>query len=339
MPPLPADPAAALAALERTLSDVRAYQLPRLRAAKTAALARDLGAEARSDLALARRGLEDAREAIEGGPAGQRDAHMLAYNALEREFDETTAEFRAALVESKRAIAAFSRRHELLEPGEAPKTEPVASVAGDDALQTKTNEVTDALRRTTQLLQAELERSVLSTQMLDESTRTIKSTHSLYDNYAALLSTSTALVRALERADWWDRALILGALAFFLLCVAYVLKRRVLDRVGGAAVWWVGGSYRLIRAGLGGGGAKRVKDVAEVVGTAGAGAGAAVVAAGAAASAQASLHRGDDDDGDREKVDQVLDADADAGADTPATQDPVAAIIDSVGSGTPRDEL
>ena len=38
--------------------------------------------------------------------------------------------------------------------------------SGDDALQTKTNEVTDALRRTTTLIQAELERSVLSVQML-----------------------------------------------------------------------------------------------------------------------------------------------------------------------------
>ena len=39
----------------------------------------------------------------------------------------------------------------------------------DDALQTRTNEVTDALRRTTQTMQAELERSVLSVQMLGES--------------------------------------------------------------------------------------------------------------------------------------------------------------------------
>jgi protein transport protein SEC20 len=38
----------------------------------------------------------------------------------------------------------------------------------DDALQTKTNEVTDALRRTTTLMQTELERSVLSVQMLGE---------------------------------------------------------------------------------------------------------------------------------------------------------------------------
>lgn len=36
----------------------------------------------------------------------------------------------------------------------------------EDALQTRTNEVTDALRRTTQTMQAELERSVLSVQML-----------------------------------------------------------------------------------------------------------------------------------------------------------------------------
>jgi len=40
----------------------------------------------------------------------------------------------------------------------------------DDALQTKTNEVTDALRRTTTMMQAELERSVLSVQMLGMST-------------------------------------------------------------------------------------------------------------------------------------------------------------------------
>jgi hypothetical protein len=41
----------------------------------------------------------------------------------------------------------------------------------DDALQTRTNEVTDALRRTTQTMQTELERSVLSVQMLGKSRR------------------------------------------------------------------------------------------------------------------------------------------------------------------------
>lgn len=41
--------------------------------------------------------------------------------------------------------------------------------SGDDELQTKTNEVTVALRRTIALMQTELERSVLSVQMLGTS--------------------------------------------------------------------------------------------------------------------------------------------------------------------------
>lgn len=146
-------------------------------------------------------------------------------------------------------------------------------------------------------------------------------------------------MRALERADWWDRALIFGALAFFLLCVGYVLKSRVLDRVGGAAVWWLGGSFRLVRAGLGGGSAKRVQDVAGVAsGVAAKGAAAAVVVAGAAASAAGASPLPLED---REKVDDeaVGDADADPDPDAGTAHDPVAAIIDSVGSGAPRDEL
>jgi len=43
----------------------------------------------------------------------------------------------------------------------------------------------------------------------------------------------------------------MSALGFFLLCVAYVIKRRVLDRVGGFAAWWIGGSFKLVKMGLG----------------------------------------------------------------------------------------
>lgn len=127
-------------------------------------------------------------------------------------------------------------------------------------------------------MQTELERSVLSVQMLgesplcvcchpaniaDSSTETLRSTNSLYERYNDLLSASGKIVKALEKADWWDRALIASAFAFFLLCVAYVIKRRVLDRVGGLAAWWVGGSFRLLRMGLTGKPARKVvQDVA-----------------------------------------------------------------------------
>lgn len=134
----------------------------------------------------------------------------------------------------------------------------------DDALQTKTNEVTDALRRTAATMRAELDRSVLATQLLgswlsliswlstntfvtsDESSQTLRSTSGLYDTYSNLLTTSTRLVKQLEKADWYDKLIIFCALGFFFLVVAFIIKRRVLDRAVNGVGWWVGGSYRLM---------------------------------------------------------------------------------------------
>ena len=116
----------------------------------------------------------------------------------------------------------------------------------------------------------------------DESTRTLTLTQTLYDQYDSLLQTSSKLVKAIERADWYDRLLIFSAFLFFLLCVGWVLKRRVLDRVAWGVGWWFGGSFRLIRMFLGGGNAAAVvgSGAGAVVGSgAGAGAGAAVGAA------------------------------------------------------------
>lgn len=88
-------------------------------------------------------------------------------------------------------------------------------------------------------------------------------------------------MRAIERADWWDRALIAAAFTCFLLTVLWIIKQRVVNRVGGAAVWWVGGSFKLLRMVVGGGSPKAVKDVATAAG------GAAIVG-GAASSAAAA---------------------------------------------------
>lgn len=119
----------------------------------------------------------------------------------------------------------------------------------------------------------------------EESSNTLRTTQTLYDNYTALLTTSGQLVRAIERADWWDRALIAAAFTCFLLTVLWIIKQRVVNRVGGAAVWWVGGSFKLLRYGLGGGSSKVVKDAATAAGGAAVAAGAASSAAAAAAAA------------------------------------------------------
>jgi len=108
----------------------------------------------------------------------------------------------------------------------------------DDALMKANDDVTVALQRTIALMQGELERSVLSTQMLDASTASLQSTSAVHDTLTTVMSTSKQLIVALEKSDWLDRVLIISALMFFLLVVLFILKRRLLDRGIRIAFWW-----------------------------------------------------------------------------------------------------
>jgi protein transport protein SEC20 len=98
----------------------------------------------------------------------------------------------------------------------------------------------------------------------EDSTKTLRSTTNLYDTYTSLLEASGTIIKQLEKADWYDRLIILAAFLFFLLCVGWIIKRRVLDRVVGGVGWWVGGSFRLIGMGLGFGGKAKVGKVGQV---------------------------------------------------------------------------
>jgi len=100
------------------------------------------------------------------------------------------------------------------------------------------NDVTEALRRTIGAMQGELERSVLSSQLLEQSTATLKSTSIQHDTLTFVMDTSKQLITALEKADWLDRLLVLAALTFFMLVVLFILKQRILDRGVRIAFWW-----------------------------------------------------------------------------------------------------
>jgi len=100
------------------------------------------------------------------------------------------------------------------------------------------NDVTEALRRTIGLMQGELERSVLSTQMLDASTATLRSTSATHDVLDTVMVTSKYLVTALEKADRMDRLLIIAGLVFFFLVLLFILKQRIVDRGLRVALFW-----------------------------------------------------------------------------------------------------
>jgi protein transport protein SEC20 len=124
----------------------------------------------------------------------------------------------------------------------------------------------------------------------DESSQTLRSTSGLYDTYSNLLTTSTRLVKQLEKADWYDKLIIFCALGFFFLVVAFIVKRRVLDRAVNGVGWWVGGSYRLMTGQWKGKAARAaVKKGKEVVQSASVGSSVVSAVGGAASEAASGL--------------------------------------------------
>jgi len=151
------------------------------------------------------------------------------------------SELRNALLVSKRNIDSrnASNREELFRSNVASDEKAVSGEkTAEDALMKVNNDVTEALQRTVNLMQGELERSVLSTQMLDASTATLRSTSNTYDTLDNILMTSKQLVTALEKADRIDKLLIMAGLVFFFLVVLFILKQRVIDRGIRMALFW-----------------------------------------------------------------------------------------------------
>ncbi|WVQ99950.1 hypothetical protein IAU59_007093 [Kwoniella sp. CBS 9459] len=291
-----------LSNLPRRLNDIETFQLPRLKGCLGPLdLHRELVDEMRGDLEGVRYKLEVAQEMYESVPSSEKESYLPRLNELNSQYNSLKTSFRSAMVESKRNIVSRrSRAHELSErngryeldsqlakgasaggkqEGEGEETlgnkrdnrarsAAEFGMGGDDELQTKTNEVTTALRRTTALMQTELERSVLSVQMLDSSTQTLLSTSTLYDNYTSLLVKSGQLVKIIEKADTLDRIIIFAALLFFLLVVGFIVKRRVIDRTLGVVVggvgkglgWYLFGTGKLVRLAFGRGDAGRGVD-------------------------------------------------------------------------------
>ena len=94
----------------------------------------------------------------------------------------------------------------------------------------KSNAVTRALQQTHTLLSAELSKSLLSGDMLMQSSRDVALLDANYSALALLLAGSRLLVRELERANARDRVYIYAALGVFLAVVAWILYRRVIKR-------------------------------------------------------------------------------------------------------------
>ncbi|KAI9478872.1 MAG: Sec20-domain-containing protein [Benjaminiella poitrasii] len=125
----------------------------------------------------------------------------------------------------------FTEQYELKQRG-------IRKSQHDDALLRASSDVTEALKRTNTLMQQELEKSSISASMLAESSRTLSSTYTEYQNFGSLVHISKRVITQLENSDWFDRLLLLFGLLFFCFVVLYIIKKRTWD-VGISWVSWI----------------------------------------------------------------------------------------------------
>ncbi|KAM6503614.1 Sec20 domain containing protein [Amanita muscaria] len=246
MPPLPAtfdeETTDLVNSATRLQKDLAECQIPRLRACVgPLTLQQTYAAEVREDIEMLMRKVEalDLLVWDQKGEKNKRDLKGIV-DSFKEELVKLRQESRAALLASKKNIdsQSRSRREELVGSAVVAEQRQANGKVTGDALMKANNDVTDALRRTVSLMQGELERSVLSTQLLDASSASLKSTSSGHDRLTDLMSTSKQLVTVLEKTDWLDRMLIVSAFAFFLLVVLFIVKQRVIDRGLRIAFWW-----------------------------------------------------------------------------------------------------
>ncbi|KAL0568292.1 Protein transport protein sec20 [Marasmius crinis-equi] len=259
MPPIPsafdAEAIELIESSDRIERDIVEVQIPRLRDGKGASASER--EEIRGDLDKLSRKLEDLNLLVDDqtGERNRRELRSIVEVKRDR-LRRLRQDTRDALLASKRT-GDTSNREELLRSNVPNASTKRSNDASDDVLMEANNNVTESLRRVVGVMQGELERSVLSVQMLESSTSTLQSTSLAHNTLTMTLDTSKSLVTALSRADKWDRAVILAAFVFFLLVVGLVVKERVFDKSLRVMFWWTrflpdfSGDTDLLKAGGG----------------------------------------------------------------------------------------
>ncbi|KAG0704928.1 Sec20-domain-containing protein [Suillus ampliporus] len=248
MPPIPtaldAEALSLIESIQRHYNDLSTFQIPRLRACPGPLVTHQAwAAEVREDIEGLARQIEELDVLVDDQRAERAKRELRTKVTLFRDsLANIRKDSRAALLASKHAIDAQSRsqREELLRsPAIREKsTSTSGEKVTEDALMKANHDVTEALQRTIGLMQKELERSVLSSQLLESSTATLQSASTTHDTLDLILGTSKQLITALEKTDWLDRILIISGLVFFGLVVVFILTQRIVHRGLRIAFFW-----------------------------------------------------------------------------------------------------
>ncbi|KAF9535608.1 Sec20-domain-containing protein [Crepidotus variabilis] len=246
MPPIPSrlpqETLSLISAAERRYKHVNEVGIPNLHKCTGPLKAQQmLSEEIRDDTVLLTQQIEELEMTVDdlSGEKNRRDLKGIV-DDFKSKLDRLRRDTRTALLASKRVIDSKSKsnRDELLATSSISEKQTSSEKTTEDVLMKANSDVTDALRRTVALMQSELEKSVLSTQLLDSSTKSLESTSFQHDALSSVMTTSKHLITALEKSDWLDKLLILSAFSFFILVVLFIVKQRIVDKSIRIAFWW-----------------------------------------------------------------------------------------------------
>ncbi|ODM14258.1 hypothetical protein SI65_10313 [Aspergillus cristatus] len=183
--------------------------------------------------------MENRRKGVDSEKEAEKERVVVLAGRLTEDLKRTRGDFRNAQLQAKRnAELAKRKERELLfsrsQSSEARK-QPSEKLTQDDLMMNASNDVTLALKRTHQLMQAELSRSHFAQQTLEQSTAAISSLSESYTSLDTLLSSSRKLANSLLRSQKSDTWYLETAFYIIVGTIAWLLFRRVLY----GPLWWL----------------------------------------------------------------------------------------------------
>ncbi|KAF9913602.1 hypothetical protein BX616_009838 [Lobosporangium transversale] len=159
---------------------------------------------------------------------------LTMLKSMEAQFKQQQQALRQAILHSKQTIDNEAKNErQLLLSGSKSAIEirrRGASNNMNEYLLNTSKEQNESLNRTLKLMQQEVERTAHSAKIIDDSSKTLRTTVNEYQTYDEVLKRGKNLITKLNQADWTDRLLIGFGLLLFSLVVMYILKKRIADR-------------------------------------------------------------------------------------------------------------
>ncbi|KLJ07408.1 hypothetical protein EMPG_17138 [Blastomyces silverae] len=184
------------------------------------------------------------RKRESGVMEAERERVVVVIGKLEEDLKSARIQFRKAQLQAKRnAEAAKRKERQLLFAGaeggeggsEGMRRKGRAGLTHDDLVASASEDITAALRRTHQLMQAELSRSQFAQETLEQSTAALSSLSESYSTLDTLLASSRSLAISLFRSQKSDTWYLETAFYILIGTIIWLVFRRILY----GPLWWL----------------------------------------------------------------------------------------------------